>query len=119
MFFSYRGASPLELPYTLARGGPSAPLRSRGSLRCARSRRSHFEGLRAYRGSRLLNRANPPHIEGLRPSNSLTRSLAGAPRPRSALVARFAALARVGLTSRDPGFRIIEPSYPLAKSPHG
>ena len=62
--FLNRGASPLELPYTLARGGPGAPLRSRGSL--ARS------FARTY-------------IEGLRPSNSPTRSLAGAPAPRSAL----------------------------------
>src|SRR4029453_19301997 len=34
---SLRGASPLGLPNTLARGGPRAPLRSRGLTRCARS----------------------------------------------------------------------------------
>src|SRR5262249_58152826 len=37
---SLRGASPLGLPYTLARGGPHAPLRSRGSL-AALARASH------------------------------------------------------------------------------
>src|SRR5690606_25313262 len=35
----YRGASPLGLPCTLSRGGPAAPLRSRGS-RCSPSRAS-------------------------------------------------------------------------------
>src|SRR5918996_830154 len=57
-----RGASPLELPYTLARGDPSAPLRSRGSLAAL------------VRGGAI-------------PSKSPTRSLAGTPRPRSARVA--------------------------------
>src|SRR5512145_475659 len=62
-----RGASPLGLPYTLARGDPSAPLPSRGSL-AALVRDQAVTG-------------------GLRPSDSPTRSLAGTPPPRSPRVA--------------------------------
>src|SRR6266700_2180053 len=42
---SIRGASPLGLPYTLTRGGPSAPLRSRGSLAALARGAAHITSL--------------------------------------------------------------------------
>src|SRR6476659_5002657 len=98
-FASVCGASPLELPYTVARGDPHAPLRSRGSLTsfvrfCLRgfAPRTPLHGR-----SRGPPRPAPlPWLThfvrsllsaGLRPSNSPTRSLAGTPTPRSAPVA--------------------------------
>ena len=65
-----RGTSSPGPPYTLPRGGPSAPRRSRGSLRSARS-------LSAIAGLRL-----PLPPADFVPRDPLTRSLAGAPLPR-------------------------------------
>jgi hypothetical protein len=65
-------------PYTLARGGPFAPLRSRGLTRCARSPLIVTSGLDAYK------RAGGA-IEGIRPRRSglmAAKAGTGMARPR-------------------------------------
>src|SRR5262245_11742035 len=100
-----RAASPLGLPCTFARGGPDAPLRSRGSLAMlVRFSRSHPSGFSPRTSLHVRSRGPrcPAPLtwltryarsllsfspERLLPSDFPARSLAGAPMPRSAHVA--------------------------------
>ena len=69
-FVFSRGASPLELPYTLARGGPYAPLRLAWLTRSARSR--HLLGLnRGASPLELHARSRLRHARSVRVAHSL------------------------------------------------
>ena len=121
---SLRGASPLGLPCTLARGGPTPRSARRGSLAVARFSSRGFaprtplharsRGPDAPLRSPWLTRCRSFLFEGLRPSDSPARSLAGARRPaplpwltrcRSfALLVTISAWAPVAQLDRAPAF---------------